>query len=77
MAPMSMTVAVSAVIVFLIAYTTAGALLASNTWNFATWASTHDLWHRKPAVFRAGGFVMAVSGPALLGFVVVEILGSR
>lgn len=74
---MPMTVSVIALIVFLIAYTTAGALLASNAWNVATWARTHDLWHRKPAVFRAGGFVMAASGPAMLAFVVAEILRSR
>ena len=71
------TIAVAVLVVFLVAYTTAGALLALNTRNLATWASTHDLWHRGPATFRAGGFVMAVSGPALLAFVVAEVLRAR
>lgn len=72
-----MAVAVPALIVFLIVYTTAGALLALNARNIATWASNHDLWNRKPETFRAGGLVMAASGPAILAFVVAEILLSR
>ena len=75
--PTPVMVAAAALIAFLILYTTAGVLLARNIWNLATWASKHDPLHRKPAAFRAGGFVMAVSGPPLLAFVVVEILWSR
>lgn len=74
---MPMTIAVSALVVFLIAYTAAGALLARNAWNLADRASAIDLLGRRPSTWRAGGFMMAASGPALLAFVIAEILRSR
>ena len=74
---MSMPVAVTAVMAFLIAYTAGGALLAMNRWHLATWASEHDFWHRSVGVFRASGFMMAGTGPPMLGFVLAEVLRSR